>query len=80
MKITGATSLLELQQLVLARKLDLHVNYSGLNGCYRATVVGPSALDETQPVSAVGIGRDLGEALANALYNFDNRILQEKMR
>jgi hypothetical protein len=79
-KVTGATSLHELQQLVLSRKLDLHVNYVGSAACYRCVVVGPSALDEMQPLSVTGLGRDLGEALANALQNFDSEILKEKMR
>jgi hypothetical protein len=71
--------MLELQHLVVTRKLDIHINYVGSAGCFRATVVGPSALDETKPVSCVGIGRDLGEALANALRNFDDHIIQEKL-
>lgn len=78
MKVTGATCLLELQKLIRDIGLDVHINYVGSMACYRCVVVGPSKDDTTKPKSASGIGRDLGEAMAAALSNYDNHIFQER--
>lgn len=71
MKITGATSLLELQRLIISQNLDVHVNYVGSAHCFRCVVVGPSKDAPVEPFSATGIGRDLGEAVADAFTKFE---------
>lgn len=78
LKVTGATSLLELQKSVRQIGLDIHINFVGSASCYRCVVVGPSKDDATQPKSASGIGRDLAEAIAAALNNYDNHLFQER--
>lgn len=70
MKITGATSLLELQKLVHDENLDISCCFVGSAGCFRSLVVGPSEDDEHKPASGVGLGRDLGEAVAAAYENY----------
>ena len=70
MRISGATCLLELQQLIKTENLNVSCTYVGSADAYRSIVVGPSAADNTEPVSAVGIGRDLGEAVSQAYENY----------
>lgn len=75
-KITGATSLLELQRVVYQNDLDVNIKFIGSMACYRCIVTGPC--NAVEPKSASGLGRDLGEALAAGLNNYDNHIFQER--
>lgn len=74
-KITGATSLLELQKLLSDMNASVTVDYTISAGCWRASV---SKRDDVFNTHYVGIGRDVGEAIANALHNYENHIIQER--
>ncbi len=71
MKITGATSLVELQRLVRDSNLSIRVHYTGSAACYSVLVVGPSKVDETEAATARAIGRTLGEAVAKAVELYE---------
>jgi hypothetical protein len=70
-KITNATSLLELQSFVREHEISVRVDYVVSAACYAAVVVGPSKHDETEATSARAIGRTLGEAVASAIDKYE---------
>ena len=77
MKVTNATSLYELQTLIRTRGLTVKVDFVNSAVAYRANVTGPVGLYEHSeaPFKTTAIGRTLGEAVANALNEY-----LEKMR
>jgi hypothetical protein len=71
-KVTGATTLRELQQLVVAGPLDVHLAYLGSAAAFRAQVIGPKFADPTTPASGLGIASNLGDALAKAFSDYND--------
>lgn len=70
LKITNATTLRELQQLVCAHNLVIHVDYVVSAAAYRATI---SSLNSGAWFEGRGIGSTIGEAIANALINYEEK-------